>query len=420
MLLTICNHLTLEFSTFCVGWIFMDNEQFRYLSGILTHPLEAVVKKTSNEPTPATSDKMHVDEDAAIMESKISQIRDLFPDYGKGFLSACLEVYNQDPEEVIQRILEGTLHEDLQSLDTSLETIPQPKSAPSVSKKDKGKGKLLESMAPSSANAVTVSGGPQTESSSLLSSTSVGRYTRKSKVDLPSSHTLDSRSEQDHTKNASIVMQYEYEDEYDDSFDDLGLSVVESGLEETEILEDKINSNLGGSWGISGASDSNPKWGSRKTPQFYVKDGKNYSYKVAGSIAVANINEASMVNQAHKELIHGLGRGGNLPLGAVKKLTELNEDENEQTDVVERGGRGKPGNFRGRGRKGVTPAPGAVKKLTESNEVQDDQSDGSGMAGRGDFRGRGSRGGRGRRGGGRNQYRKDQAMKKHFSGLTGY
>ncbi|RVX22622.1 hypothetical protein CK203_012777 [Vitis vinifera] len=300
------------------GWIFMDDEQFHYLSGILALPLEASVKKTSYEPIPATSDKMHVDEDAAIMESKISQIRDLFPDYGKGFLSACLEAYNQNPEE-----------------------------------NDKGKEKLFESTALSSANAVTVSGEPQTESSSFSFSSSVGRYTRKSKVNLPNYKTLDSRSEQDSAKTAALVMQYEYEDEYDDSFDDLG------------------------------------------------------------SVAAANCIEASIVNQAQKELIHGLGRGGNLPLGAVKKLTELNEDEDEQSEIVEMGGRGKPGNFRGRGRRGVTP--GAVKKPTESNEVQDDQSDVSEMGGRGNSRGRG----RGRRGGGRN-YRKDQAMKKHFSGLTGF
>ena len=415
----------------------MDNEQFCYLSGILAHPLEAVVKKTSNEPTPATSDKMHVEEDATIMESKINQIKDLFPDYGKGFLYACLEVYDQNPEEVIQRILEGTLHEDLQFLDTSLDTIPQPKSAPSISGKDKGKGKLFESTALSSADTLTMSGGLQADSSSFLSPSSVGRYTRKSRADLSSSQTLDSRSEQDSAKNAAIVMQYEYEDEYDDSFDDLGLSVVESGVEETEILEDKIKSNLGRSWGThsvisgAGAGDSNAKWNSRKTPRFFVKDGKNYSYKVTGSIAVANLNEASIVNQANKELIHGLGRGGNLPVGAVKKLTELNEDENEQSDVVEMEGRGKPGNFRGRGTergrgrgrgrggRGVGVAsPGTVKKVTESNEGHDDeQSDVSGMGGRGDSRG--GRG-RGRRGGGRNQYRKDQAMKKHFSGLTGY
>ncbi|KAK8642674.1 hypothetical protein V6N13_012011 [Hibiscus sabdariffa] len=42
--------------------------------------------------------------------------------YGKGIIVACLEVWNQKPEEVIQKIIEGILHEDLQGLDSSLET----------------------------------------------------------------------------------------------------------------------------------------------------------------------------------------------------------------------------------------------------------------------------------------------------------
>lgn len=402
----------------------MDNEQFQYLSGILTHPSEAIVKKRSHEPNFATSDKINVDEDAAIVESKISQIRDLFPDYGKGFIVACLEVYNQNPEEVIQRILEGTLHEDLQSLDTSLETISKAKSAPCVSKNDKGKGKLVESATLSSTNAVTVPKEPKIESSSFSSSSSVGRYTRKSKVDLPLSETLDSRSELDSVKTAALAMQYEYDDEYDDSFDDLGISLVESTVEDSEILEDKIHYNQGRSWGTrsetSGPSGSNSKWNSRRTPQFYVKDGKNYSYKVSGSVAVANEYDAAIINQAEKETIHGLGRGGNLPLGAVQRLKELNDAEDERSDITEMGERGKPGNFRGRGRArargrgGATP-PGPMKKSMESNEVQDEQSDLTDAGGRGYSRGRG------RRGGGRNHnYRKDQAMKKHFSGLTGY
>ncbi|KAK9270193.1 hypothetical protein L1049_025769 [Liquidambar formosana] len=311
------------------GWIFMDDEQFQYLSGIMMHSLEATIKEPPHTPTPVTSNKVQMDEDAAIVESKISQIKEIFPDYGKGFVSACLEVYNQNPEEVIQRILEGTLHEDLQSLDTSLEKIPPHK---------------------------------------------------KSKVDLPYSNTLDSRNEKDLEKTATLISQYEYEDEYDDSFDDLGLSVVDSGLEESEILGDKISSNQGKSWGMetesSAPNASNAKWGSRKKPQFYVKDGRNYSYKVEGSVAVANINEASLVNQAQKELIYGLGRGGNLPLGAVKKLTDSHEEQeqDDESEVSEAGGRGNPGNSRGRGR----------------------------------------------RGGGRNNYRKDRAMRKHFSGLSGF
>ncbi|KAL6983003.1 hypothetical protein U1Q18_016397 [Sarracenia purpurea var. burkii] len=366
-------------------WILMEDEQFQYLSEITKHPSETHANAMPPRvPTSLMSNKLQqVDEDAAIVESKISQIKDLFPDYGKGFLSACLEVYNHNPEEVIQRILEGTLHEDLQSLDTSLESIPPPKSA-SFSTKDKGKGKLLEMTPLPSINVVPSIREQQITGPSVSASSSsvVGRFVRKSSVPSPYSETLDSREgRKDLAKTSALISQLEYEDEYDDSFDDLGFDVADSGMEETEIRGDKINSNREKSWGAESGSSapnaSDGKWNSRKKPQYYVKDGKNYSYKVADSVAVTNLNEATLVNQAQKELIHGLGRGGNLPLGAVKRLTESNEEQEENAESTEVGG-GRGGNSR-------------------------------------NPRGRG-----GRRGGGRNYYRKDQAMKKHFAGVTGH
>ncbi|XP_042517795.1 activating signal cointegrator 1 complex subunit 2-like [Macadamia integrifolia] len=360
------------------GWIVMDNEQFRYLRHILMPPSSKVVTAEPNGP-PLLTNKVQMDEDAAIMESKVSQIKDLFPEYGKGFLSACLDVYNQNPEEVIQRILDGTLHEDLQSLDISLEICPPHKSAASVSRKDKGKGALIEpAMLPHSDVVATVKDGG---GSSYSGSSLTGRYTRKTKDDLRDPSTLDSRSEKQIAKTALLVSQNEpqneYEDEYDDSFDDLGLSLVDSGFEEPEILGDRISTTRGKSRGgeteISGLNASDFKW-NRKTPQFYVKDGKNYSYKVSGSIAVGDAQEAAIVNLAQKELIHGLGRGGNLPLGAVKTLMEANEQPEDPSDTPDTGGRGNKTHSRGRGR----------------------------------------------RGGGINHYRKDRATKKHFSGLSGF
>lgn len=375
------------------GWLVMDDEQRQYVSGLMIDPFNPIFNEPSSGPATNISSKIEMDEDSAISESKISQIKDLFPNYGNGFLSVCLEAYNQNPEEVIQRILEGNLHEDLKSLDTSLAKIPPPKSVSSVSRNDKGKGKLLEfeSTAPPpsfKSDGPSVTSTPATsklEGPTLSSSSSaVGRYVRKSKTELLDSEILDSRNADDAAKISSLVSQYEYEDEYDDSFDDLGMSVVGSGLEETEMLREKISSNPGKSWWEESENSApihppNSKWNSRKKPQFYVKDGKNYSYKVADSIAVVNFDEASLVNQAQKELIHGLGRGGNIPLGAVKKLTESNEEE------------------------------------------EDDQSDVNiEVGGRGTFRGRGRRGGGGGGRGGRNNYRKDRAMKKHFSGISGY
>lgn len=402
----------------------MDEEQFQYLSGLMHSP-KAIIKEPPSSRTPSVNNKVQMDEDAAIMDSKICQIKDLFPDYGKGFLVACLEVYNQNPEEVIQRILEGTLHEDLQSLDTSLESIPIPMSASTVSSNDKGKGKLVESASPkkkiesrtlSSTNTVSVIREQPVEGPSFSSSSSLGRYVRKSRAELPDSNILDTRNEKDSAIAGAIISQYEYEDEYDDSFDDLGLNVGETGVEENEILSDKMSSNLGKSWGTqtesSAQNASGSKWGSRNKPQFFVKDGKNYSYKVAGSVAAANSNEASLMSQAQKELIYGLGRGGNLPLGAVKKLSEAYEEQDNRTDVSQAEGRGNVGNPKSRGR-------GGGGRPRESYEEQDkQQSDASEVEVRGNL---GNNRGRGRRGGGRNnQYRKDRAMSKHFSGLTGF
>ncbi|XP_043812793.1 activating signal cointegrator 1 complex subunit 2 isoform X2 [Manihot esculenta] len=399
------------------GWIFIDDEQLQYLSGIMMCSLKGTVKEQPVMPIPVSNNKVEMDEDAAIKESKISQIKDLFPDYGKGFLAACLEVYNQDPEEVIQRILEGTLHEDLKCLDTSLQIMPTAKSALT---KDKGKGKLVESTpfpstTPTHSTNTGVAGERQFDSPSVSSSSTVGRFVRKSH-DVQEHYTLNTRDDKDAARTMALISQYEYEDEYDDSFDDLGLSVADSGLEENEIFRSEVGSSLGKPSGTESVGSvqtaSSTKWGSRKKPQYFVKDGKNYSYKVAGSVAVANSDEASLVNQAQGDLIYGLGRGGNLPIGAVKKLMEYQEQEQQrESDEPETEGRGNTRNPRGRGRRGGGGRP------RESHEEQDNQSDGSEMQGRGNA---GNPRGRGRRGRGNNNYRKDRAMHKHFSGLSGF
>lgn len=395
----------------------MDDEQFQFLSVIMTPP-QADFKVTPSTSFPVSSNKTQTDEDVAIIESKISQIKELFPDYGRGFLVACLEAYNQDTEEVIQRILEGTLHEELQSLDISLETIPPSKSASSMSRHDKGKGKLVESAISPPEVVVPTVVKKQAGVSSGSSSSSVGRFVRKNMNDLSDSETLNAKKEKELAKTAALISQLEYEDEYDDSFDDLGLSVGDSGLEESETLE-KIDSHRGrvteADGGSSTSNADNSKWNSRKKPQFYVKDGKNYSYKVDGSVAVSNYNEARLVNQAQKELVHGLGRGGNIPLGAVNRLIESKEEQNDEQDADEVGRRGGRGTARGRGRRGFSS--GTPKRFPESNEEQKEGQDNDEVGGRGGWGN--SRGG-GRRGRGRNNYRKDRAMSKHTSGLPSH
>lgn len=371
--------------------IFLNDEAFHVILQIFTLSPSNTMEEVRGPVTSLTS-KVSIDEDAIILESKISQIKDLFPDYGNGFLSACLDVYNQNAEEVIQRILEGTLHRDLLSLDTSLEQMEAPKHAfkntndkgkgvavmeSETENRRKGKGLLVESSSQFTAASSTFpsvyEGIAASEPLPFSPMSAHGRYIRKSKDDQPSIEILDSKTAKDSMRTMALAAKGNidmYEDEYDDSFDDLGLSVVESTTEEVENEDAKTYS---GGWNNS-----------QKKTQFYVKDGKNYSYKVAGSIAVSNARDAAIINQIQRETIHGLGRGGNIPLGIGSGAKKFTDHSDEPT----------------------------------TNENSSNSLNG-GEAGRGSPSSRGNNRGRGRgRGGG--QYRKNQAMKKHFAGLTGF
>ncbi|XP_067861846.1 activating signal cointegrator 1 complex subunit 2 isoform X2 [Heptranchias perlo] len=55
------------------------------------------------------------------LESLISQVKDILPHLGEGFILACLEEYNYDAEKVINNILEDKILPSLHKLDTSLQ-----------------------------------------------------------------------------------------------------------------------------------------------------------------------------------------------------------------------------------------------------------------------------------------------------------
>lgn len=78
------------------------------------------------------------------------------------------------------------------------------------------------------------------------------------------------------------------------------------------------------------------------------------------------------------------------------------------------GGRGNSMRGWGRGGRGGRSNYRKDEAVSERSDGEDHEADAGGRGNPGNFRGRG------RRGGGRNNYRKDQAMRKHFSGLSGF
>lgn len=86
------------------------------------------------------------------LDSLISQVKDLLPDLGEGFILACLEHYSYDPEQVINNILEERLAPALSQLDRSLDRWEeahgvQPAQAPAGGTLGALSGALLSSSA---------------------------------------------------------------------------------------------------------------------------------------------------------------------------------------------------------------------------------------------------------------------------------
>jgi hypothetical protein len=251
------------------GSLIMDDVQYDYFLSLVTR---RQAPQLSNEKESSQNEKDQ-DEQEIMLRSNISQVKDLFPDYGDGFVALCLEAYDNDPEKVISRILENKLHPDLASLDVKLATKP---SRNVESSRDKGKGKVIEEPrveykgkgvlgydtgGTSTKFSSTVNNGSATsagreEASGKQSSASgttedvskaetanvnQGRYIRRGKQDGPTFNQLIDRKES-MSYNATVraAKQYEYDDEYDDSFDDLaGTYIADADEEETENLVDK-------------------------------------------------------------------------------------------------------------------------------------------------------------------------------------
>ncbi|TRY74672.1 hypothetical protein TCAL_00737 [Tigriopus californicus] len=69
------------------------------------------------EPEPEKHAVADIDEAEVALVFRISQIKDLFPDFGDGFIEECLQYFDQDPEKVINALLEENIPPHLIEVD---------------------------------------------------------------------------------------------------------------------------------------------------------------------------------------------------------------------------------------------------------------------------------------------------------------
>ncbi|KAF9183821.1 hypothetical protein BGZ51_003731 [Haplosporangium sp. Z 767] len=171
----------------------------------------------------------------------ISQLQDLFPDLGDGFLEACLLTYKDDPEMVTMRLLEENLPSDLAMMDRSTaRSLPR----------------RVEST-PTSMALVKVSTPEEHEEQDLLSTRRnifdgdafdvfSGNVVDKSKVSRGKTGPKDAAVVLDDktfvAQHKSAILQAVdtmYDDEYDDTYDSMGLNSTGADFK----LVDDVNLN---------------------------------------------------------------------------------------------------------------------------------------------------------------------------------
>ncbi|CAG8454196.1 9771_t:CDS:2 [Paraglomus brasilianum] len=188
-------------------------EKFRRLS---TRPADDVAnEKYANSIASVDNNKHDVVEEDVRRISLIFQVQDVFPDFGEGFIDACLGAFGDDVETVIHRILEGSLPEELDKLDRLMPRQPRV-SSPSMPEKS-----------------------PLSNRRNIFENDEFD--VNKGKKDRGTAETLlDDKSFVDTYKNAIIEAAYnDYEDEYDDTYDTSAIHVQGVELHMLDDLDEE-------------------------------------------------------------------------------------------------------------------------------------------------------------------------------------
>lgn len=174
--------------------------------------------------------------------SKISQIHDLFPDFGDGFIEACLEANDDDVEVVIMQLLEDSLPASVRGLDRKMERKPLPDAATTVSQLTHLEGEAeavyLEAEARENPNEESVLKSRR----NIYDNDEFDIFNRQSvdtskvyagKKDKGNADSLldDKSFIQSEKKNVLQRVVDMYDDDYDDTYDDINDAGVPSTLE---------------------------------------------------------------------------------------------------------------------------------------------------------------------------------------------
>ena len=233
----------------------------------------------------------------------IDEIRSILPDYSEAFLLKCVDVYGLNAERITQHLLEGDVPKELFEEKKKKKEMAQQQ--PAVPKQQQ-----------------------QRQTTSFLNPKAEGFYVpQPKKFTTEAKNVLDKSTRSNKEAVLRLLENLEYEDEYDDSFDDLPPPPPNA----VEKLED----------------DADPE--SEEKPFWFFK-GRVYNAPKEGAIVIKarSPQEASRiaVAQIDFEKTLGLGEGGNkavFPRHDASISGEHHLQGGRQQSKKRGGGRGRGG-----------------------------------------------------------------------------
>ena len=179
----------------------------------------------------------------ALLEKQVDAVRAILPDYGRGFIAACLRHYGGNAEVCVSHMMEGSLPYELATLDSNLEEVaPAAATAEALTPKNDGDGDGL------------------------------GYYKRRGRGGGDSDDGLDFGDADLVVKDRILGM---YEDDYDDSW----------GFEKDAVQREDLEDLSTGS-GAQGGGQRPSQGKGEKQREFFVYEGKVFNYPKPGATKV--------------------------------------------------------------------------------------------------------------------------------------
>ena len=202
------------------------------------------------------------------VQSVIDEIRSILPDYSEEFLLKCVDMYGPNAERITQHLLEGDVPKELFEENKKKEVVQQGLRIPNQERR---------------------------RTTSFLNPKAEGFYVpQPKKFTTEAKNVLDKSTRSNKEAVLRLLENLEYEDEYDDSFDDLPPPPPNA----VEKLEDDADSL---------------ELGEEKT--FWFFEGRVYNAPKVGAMVIKarSPQDASWIAQARieSEKTFGLGEGGN-------------------------------------------------------------------------------------------------------------